>query len=274
MTVSRSLSLVAAALTGTFAVNAGAAVLTNPAIAPGSILAWADSVPTSGFAPGPQNITVIGSPPAASGVPGNALGAQNGTIVSLGDGGAITLSFSTAIRNGAGADFAVFENAFASAGLVFAELGFVAVSTDGVSFATFATRFDNPTINEGFGSGFRLIDIQQVNNFAGIHNTGVGTGFNLDDLTDSAEVLGGLVNLDLVRYVRITDAVGNGSTFDSLGNPIFDPFPTPFASGGLDLDAVGALHVVPLPPSALMLGGALITLGGCARRRRSSRPAR
>jgi hypothetical protein len=34
------------------------------------------------------------------------------------------------------------------------------------------------------------------------------------------------------------DAVGDGCTTDSLGNPIYDPYPTAFSSGGFDLDAV------------------------------------
>ncbi len=261
----RSTTSVVAILAGVFALDAGAAVLTNPAVAPGSVLSWADGV--YAFAPGPQNISVIGSPPAAGGAPANAIGAQNATTVALGDGGYITLSFSTAIRNAAGADFAVFENAFASSGLVFAEMGFVAVSSDGVNFASFDTIYDSPTINESFGPGFRLIDIQAVNNFAGIHNTGVGTGFDLTDLLGHASVVAGLVDPDLIRYVRITDVVGNGSTFDSLGNAIFDPFPTPFASGGLDLDAIGAINTVPLPVPFVLLASALGMTGIFARRR-------
>jgi hypothetical protein len=32
------------------------------------------------------------------------------------------------------------------------------------------------------------------------------------------------------------------ATYDVLGNKINDPFPTPFASGGFDLDAVGVIN--------------------------------
>jgi hypothetical protein len=48
--------------------------------------------------------------------------------------------------------------------------------------------------------------------------------------------------------VRIIDVIGsinpNYGTLDSEGNLINDLFPTPFYSGGFDLDAVGVLHEV------------------------------
>jgi hypothetical protein len=57
--------------------------------------------------------------------------------------GRITLSFGQPITNGPGPDFAVFENGFISAGgagvygQIFAELGYVEVSTNGSCFARF-----------------------------------------------------------------------------------------------------------------------------------------
>ena len=47
--------------------------------------------------------------------PENALGKAEGTsfdVVSLGDGGRITLTFDQPVENGQGWDFAVFENSF------------------------------------------------------------------------------------------------------------------------------------------------------------------
>ena len=43
-------------------------------------------------------------------------------------------------------------------------------------------------------------------------------------------------------------------TRDSLGNLINDPWPTPFATGGFDLDAVAVLQPAPEPGSMLLLG--------------------
>ena len=70
--------------------------------------------------------------------PGKALGPPGDTydIVSLGNGGQITMTFAQPITDGAGADFAVFENAFSD---TYLELAFVEVSSDGVNFFRFPT---------------------------------------------------------------------------------------------------------------------------------------
>ena len=68
--------------------------------------------------------------------------------------GEITLNFDTTIYNGDGCDFAVFENSFGSASGVFAELGYVEVSTDGDNFA----RFDSISLTEGLVGGYGTID--------------------------------------------------------------------------------------------------------------------
>ncbi|MFK7784271.1 MAG: T9SS type A sorting domain-containing protein, partial [Crocinitomicaceae bacterium] len=51
-------------------------------------------------------------------------------------------------------------------------------------------------------------------------------------------------------HVKIIDVVGmisgNHVQTDSNGNPINDPYPTAFASGGFDLDAVGVIHQGPV----------------------------
>lgn len=235
-----------------------AAILTNPPISPSQIDHWATQIVE--YAPGPQQIDVPGSPIASGGEPPNALGAPDANTVSLGDGGFITLSFQSSFHNQVGADFAVFENAFLFEGLVFAELGFVSVSSDGINFSMFPSLFDNPTIDDSFGSNFRIIDRDQTNNLAGIHQTGTGTGFDLSDLLDDSLVSQGLVDLDAIQFVRITDAVGDGSTIDTLGNSIFDPFPTDLDVGGFDLDAVGVLQPVPIPAPILLFGSALFGL--------------
>ena len=63
--------------------------------------------------------------------------------------GYITLGFETGISNGDGYDFAVFENAFGGAASVFAELGYVEVSSNGVDFA----RFDSVSLTESLLGG-------------------------------------------------------------------------------------------------------------------------
>jgi hypothetical protein len=64
-----------------------------------------------------------------------AIGPANLDIVSLGDSGVATLTFSSPIANGLGPDFVVFENGFldpANDSFAFLELAFVEVSSDGV----------------------------------------------------------------------------------------------------------------------------------------------
>ena len=78
--------------------------------------------------------------------PPNALGAPQGPlhVHSLGIGGDLTLGFSVPIVDGPGADFLVGENPFRSSPFgtqVFAEMMFVEVSSDGVHFATFPSRY-------------------------------------------------------------------------------------------------------------------------------------
>lgn len=171
----------------------------------------------------------------------NALGAaepqdlgQNGSlhVASLGDNGWITLTFPMPITDGPGADFAVFENAFAEE---FLELAFVEVSSDGSQFARFPchTLSTNPV--EGY-SGSGGTESDAYGGLAGKHLQGFGTPFDL-------RLLAGTTNLDVRRitHVRIVDIPGDGSVRDDYGNPIYDPHPT-FGSGGFDLDAIGVLN--------------------------------
>src|SRR5262249_55871231 len=115
------------ALAGPYDPSSGPGTLGIPAASP-LFVGWATGV--SNFSPGPQNIANPTGPLANSGVSSNALGIANNTTVSLGDGGSITLTFANPIVNGAGADFAVFENGFASGSLAFLELAHVEVSSD------------------------------------------------------------------------------------------------------------------------------------------------
>lgn len=165
--------------------------------------------------------------------PTKALGPPAGTVydvVSLGEGGRITLTFDRPIRNRAGWDFAVFENAFNDTSL---ELAYVEVSSDGVTFICFENHSLTPEPVDGFGA----VDPTNVTGLAGKYRLGFGVPFDLQDLASRPEVLAGLVNLTAITHVRLIDVVGDGTDPDSDGRPIYDPYPTQL-SAGFDLDAV------------------------------------
>lgn len=165
-----------------------------------------------------------------------ATGKADNQIISLGDGGEALLSFDPPIKNGQGFDFAVFENGFLDD---FLELAFVEVSSDGFNFF----RFDAVSLtqtNEQIGT-FDPMDASVINNLAGKYRVEYGVPFDLDELEDNL-----FLDKDSIGYVRIIDVVGClqnvYATFDSQDNKINDPWPTPFDSGGFDLDAIGVLH--------------------------------
>lgn len=170
--------------------------------------------------------------------PEKALGQATGDafdIVGLGDGGQITLGFNGRIVNGAGYDFAVFENSFSD---TFLELAWVEVSSNGTDFF----RFPGFSLTASPVGGFGSIDPTNVDGFAGKYRQGYGTPFDLHTL---AGVPG--LDIDDVRYVRIIDIIGDGRVLDNwpsdLGgpHPIYDPYPTS-GSAGFDLDAVAVLN--------------------------------
>lgn len=204
-------------------------------------------------------------------------------LVSLGDApvgtpaGSITLGFSTAITNGVGDDFAVFENAFlgfSDPAFVFAELTFVEVSTDGSTFARFfntsATTIADPgnplptDLDDTFGRNFALLRSTNVSGYAGVDVSNTGTLFDLQTLVSDAAVVGGDVDLNEINFVRLIDIPGDGRVTDSNGNPIFDTLDLGAGNGGFDLDAIGVLNQVPEPGSAALL----VALTGLATLRR------
>jgi len=166
----------------------------------------------------------------------NAVGKANNEVVSLGDKGYAIATFQYPIVNGDGWDFAVFENALND---TFLELAFVEVSSDGVHFFRFPavslTQTDIQT------SGFGLTDPVKIHNLAGKYRAMYGTPFDLDDIEDNA-----LLDKNYVTHVKIIDVGGSihpdFASFDIHDNIINDPFPTPFHTGGFDLDAVGVIH--------------------------------
>ncbi len=221
--------------------------------------------------------------------PAKALGPVTGSnfdIVSLGEltqqeilqgapPGYITLAFGdphdqndeAVIRNGAGYDFAIFENGMISQvttaagslkGKLLAELAYVEVSSNGQDFV----RFPAVSLTPGRAGSYGTIEMSNVHNLAGKHPNGygvcLGTAFDLDELADHPDVVSGKVDLHAVRYVRLVDVPGSGDFIDDAvqciepgtgpqwhnyaeNHPIYDQWPT-WGSGGFDLEAVGVLH--------------------------------
>jgi hypothetical protein len=208
------------------------------------IVAWASG--WTNEVRGPKDIANPGGGNASGGSPGNVLGPVTcdvGSTISLGDGGELTLTFDVPIYDGTGDDLVVFENGFFSGLGIFAELGFVEVSTDGANFA----RFPGVSLTSSGVDGYDTLDPTDVFYLAGKHPGGnqqpcEGTGFDLSRLSNHPAVLSGDVDLTEINYVKVVDVIGNGSTQDSQGNPVYDPYPTDFETGGCDLQAVGVIN--------------------------------
>jgi hypothetical protein len=197
-------------------------------------VAWAQHCEvTRGY----QNITDPSLGLASAGDSTMALGkAGSNGVVSLGDGGSAMLTFEYPIYDGPGWDFAVFENGFID---TYLELAFVEVSSDGQSFYRFPSTSliqDSAQIG-GFGS----VETTKLDQLAGKYIALYGTPFDL-------HVLKNEVGLDIqaITHIKIIDVVGNiiepYVRYDHRQQKINDPWPTPFPSGGFDLDAVGIIH--------------------------------
>lgn len=162
--------------------------------------------------------------------------------------GEITLVFPMPISDKSGPDFAVFENAFVvddTDQRVFAELGYVEVSSDGVNFTRFPSACLRDDLDDTHGAGYENIDARNIHNLCGKHANGYyeswGTPFDLSELADCEDVRDGRLDLSAVTHVRILDIPGDGSCVDASGRPIRDAWPTLY-SGGVDLDAIGVLN--------------------------------
>jgi hypothetical protein len=243
---------------------ARAAELDAPGHPVSAIDRWAVSV--LALSRGPIDVAHPELGNASAGLPSYALGAATGNsadTVSLGDGGAISVRLAPPLRDMPGDDLAVYENGFFAVDGLFGELAFVEVSTNGVDFARFPARALAPAPIPAFGT----IDPDLYANLAGDQPANSGAGFDLAELRSHPLALSGVLRLSRVRYVRVVDAIGNGSTTDSQGAPVYDPYATPFATGGFDLDAVGALHPNPVPIGAPALAAAAALLAWAGARR-------
>ncbi len=253
------------AFAGPFAPAAGTAGTTAISATSSDFIGWATGY--LNYLPGTDVDATWQTPYKGLGKAGDSgnIGAQDYTydIVSLGNGGSITLTFDRPIADGAGYDFAVFENSFSS---TFLELAWVEVSSNGSDFF----RFTNYSLTSKAVGAFGAVDPTNIDGLAGKYQGGYGTQFDLSTLVANAAL-----DLNNINFVRLVDIVGDGSAKDSAGRTIFDPHRT-VGSGGFDFDAIGVLHqaaltptapTVPVPAAAWLFGSAL---GALALRRRKA----
>ncbi|MFP6665459.1 MAG: hypothetical protein VCC00_14805 [Deltaproteobacteria bacterium] len=164
-------------------------------------------------------------------LPGVVLGLPRGAgatsqsldVLSLGDGGQITLGFlDNLIVDGPGADFRVFENAFRTGPTnIFRELGFVEASADGITFHRFPV--DSATF---IGLAGQTPVLTHPDN--GIDPRYAAAGGDAFDLAT--------IGLTEARFIRIVDA---DTIIDDEGNhfPIHGR-----GQSGFDLDAILAVN--------------------------------
>ena len=194
-------------------------------------------------------------------------------VVVLGEGGKITLSFDRPIRDGDGYDFAIFENSLND---TFIELAFVEVSSDGVHFVRFPNFYlGSSPVGSDSDSGGGVNDATLIYNLGSKYRIGFGNGYDLAELKQAheyilkhgaslssapdascifteqycADFLENYAYLDLqsVKYVRLIDIVGDGSTKDSSGTVIYDAYPT-HGTSGFDLSGIGAINAAATQP--------------------------
>lgn len=171
----------------------------------------------------------------SSGIPENAIGFPSGAIVSLGDKGEAVITFTHPIIDEPGFDFAVFENG----NVGYLELALVKVSSDGVNYFDFPAHSQTQATTQ-IGT-FGTPSAEYLNNIAGKYAGNYGTPFDLAELPDDPQL-----DKNNITHIKIIDVVGSidpqYATYDGYGNVINDSYPTPFESGGFDLQAVGVIH--------------------------------
>jgi len=213
----------AAGLPGSTAIFADSSIIVN----------WAKSCKVQrGFVDISSNSDSL----VSNGFENDAIGKADNITVSLGDSGSAVLTFNPPLTNGNGFDFAVFENSFDGA---FIELAFVEVSSDSINWFRFPS--ESVTQVDSQVTTFGILEPTKINNLAGKYKALFGTPFDLQELNGKP-----FLNIDSITFVRIVDVIGsisdNYATYDSDGNKINDPFPTPFYTSGFDLDAIGVIN--------------------------------
>lgn len=154
---------------------------------------------------------------------GGGLTAQSTDVVSLGNGGTITVVFrDNVVFDGPGNDLAIYENAFhagSETGPIFTEYASIELSPDGKTWTP--VPYDALT-GDGLAGGAAVLSAPD-NGIDPVAPEGGGDRFDI-----------GAVGLSFVRFVRITDG---GDAIEDAGNSV------PSADkGGFDLDAAAAIH--------------------------------
>jgi hypothetical protein len=168
--------------------------------------------------------------------PARALGPAEGTatdVVSLGEGGAITLRFDPPSPTAPGVDLAVFENGFAAD---FLELAWVEVSSDGTHFV----RFDSAYLGTDPVGPFGTLDTTLFDGLAGKYAQGHGTPFDLAWLRHRPERWS--VPSTSIESPGCEWSTSWGTARPRTPSVIPSTIRTPRPRPGFDLDAVAALH--------------------------------
>jgi hypothetical protein len=209
---------------------------------------WATSC---NFHPGYRQIDLPDSGFVSSGSLNYTTGKADAPLtVSFGDSGSAVLTFSGNIFDGPGYDFVVFENGFGFGEEAFLELAFVEVSSNGVDFFRFPAKSELDTNSQL--ESFAYTDASYYHNLAGKFIANYGVPFDLSEISETA-----LLDKSAISHIRLVDVIGTinpeFASRDSDGNMINDPWPTNFAQGGFDLDAVGVINsTIPLSIHALV----------------------
>lgn len=207
-----------------------------------SFVGWADGYTDLIFG---EDVTAYKDPALAL---GPAVGGSY-DVLCLGRGGEITLTFSSGVRDGNGADFAVFENGFND---YFLELAHVEVSSDGTNFV----RFPNYSLNapgdqllatrlfglagkyrESYGTPFDLNEIKRAHQTV-LDGTNDFSAAYLDQLTNEFQTL----DFEHISHIRLVDVINkDAASLDSRGLIIADPAGQT-GTAGFDLDAIGVIN--------------------------------
>jgi hypothetical protein len=222
-------------------------------VAASSTVPWAVDVPTVVTAPFSAGDPLLMTGPPEGG--GATMGSID--IYQLGVGGQVVLELGSTAIDGPGADLVVYENPFYVIGqgtAAWIECVTVEVSSDASHWARFPTRYDGPVGPFKNGALFLGNETRHYRGFAGVMPAaadpavgidpfdlvaGGGDAFDLVDLANDPAVLAGDVDLEAVRYVRLTDVEG-GVTQDDAGSPVWDCGDAFAASA--DVDAVAVLN--------------------------------
>jgi len=203
-------------------------IIVTFALATDAALAWSPDPWLDGvkeFLPGTSaGFGSDGLPRIVLGPPhGGGLLTQSTDVVSLGDGGVITVVFrDNIVFDGPGPDLAIYENPFHAGGEdgpIFTEYGSVELSPDGKTWTP--VPYDAES-GEGLAGAVPVLSTPE-NGIDAIAPEGGGDRFDI-----------GAVGLAFVRFVRVSDG---GAAIADAGNSV------PAADkGGFDLDAMGAIH--------------------------------